>query len=396
MLNRLHSPHRSPDIAEPAALPLNVSVDANGTAVINLTAPSAPPEPKPAPDAAAPAPAGQRIEDVAAALRAQTLTGAPPTAEVATSPPAAGDSVATPVDVLVNTEEPAAALGPLVFEAPSRTADGTPVAITVQSQDELEALQRLQNGYARKEAVAVERAQLAQERAEQQAFTQRLEADPIGFIVDNLPSDVQVQVAEALLARLAPDHAQRFDVLLGDDGARREALLDAREKRTEWLRQSEEQREIVAYRDAIASRIDALIPETASNDDATQFFRNAKLILHDMVRSGATVAPESVASILAGEAKRFGFTSPAPSAPPNATGAKPAPTAAAPAAPIPTPVTPKPAIPLTPQQMLVRGAAAAVIPAGAGAVPSTHTAPPPGMRIEDAAAWFAKRGQMAS
>ena len=282
-----------------------------------------------------------------------------------------------------------------MFSAPSRTPDGEPVSIPVENQEQLEALQRLQNGYARRETIATERKALVQERAEQQAFTQRLEADPIGFIVDNLPLEVQGAVAEILVARLAETMGPRFDELLGSEVTRKEALLNSREQRQQWEAQSQEKTETELYRDSIFAAIEGVIPEFASEGDRVEFFDDARVQISEHIRRGGAVDPATVPQFLAAKVRRYGFDK-TPTAAPTAAATGAVPPVVAPQAPAPAVPSVKPAVPLTQAQMIARGAAAAVVPAGSGAVPSTNAAPPKGMRIEDAASWYRNRAATAA
>lgn len=385
--------HRSPDASEL----YNVSVDHNGMGIVNLNAPSIAPV---AADPLTPAvpvptapPAGLRIENIVAQMAEKgtaTVVEEVREAQADDAPAPSGDS-AESVGAPVETGEPAA----LVFAAPPRTPDGEPVSISVENQEQLEALQRLQNGYARRETLATERKALVQERAEQQAFTQRLEADPIGFIVDNLPLEVQGAVAEVLVARLAETMGARFDELLGSEVTRKEALLNSREQRQQWEVTSQEKTETEVYRDAVFAGIEALIPESASDEDRTEFFDDARVQISEHIRRGGAVDPTMVPQFLAAKVRRFGFDK-NPPAPPTAAPMGATPPVAAPKAPVPAVPTVKPAVPLTQAQMIARGAAAAVVPAGAGAVPSTAAAPPKGMRIEDAASWYRNRAATAA
>ncbi len=389
--------HRSPDASELA----NVSVDPNGVGVINLNAPSVQPPAKDAapltPVVAVPTapPAGLRVEDIVAQMAEKgTATVVEEVkeanaAEVVPAPsgePADGDAAAP-----VETGEPAA----LVFQAPPRTADGEPVPIVVESQEQLEALQRLSNGYARREAIAAERQALIEERTAQQAFTQRLEADPIGFIVDNLPTEIQGAVAEVLIARLAESMGPRFDELLGSEVSRKEALLNSRETRQKWEAETQEKTATELFRDNIFASIEALIPEHASDADRVEFFDDARVQISEHIRRGGAVDPAAVPQFLAAKVRRYGFDKP-PVAEPTAAATGTTPPAVAPKVPVPAVPSAKPAVPLTQAQVIARGAAAAVVPAGAGAVPSTNAAPPKGMRIEEAAGWYRNRATTAA
>ena len=400
MLHPLHL-HRSPDATEA----LNVSVDANGTGIVNLNAPSVAPEPKadvvvPTPTAAAtvaavvpPAPRPLRIEDV----MAQVATGAlvAPQIQPDNAPAAVPAAPATPADGSVDATPAEEPVTPPVFlvTLPPREAGGEPLQLQVSSQDEVDAFNRLNNGYARREQVRALETQLAEKQQRQDMFEQEITMDPHGFVVDRLPPQQQLGIAKALLAKLAGEHGPVFDALLTDEVARREATLEARESREQWREQARQDRAVQVYQTAVLAQVELLIPESADEKDAVEFVQDAGQYLSSIVRAGGTVSPEEVPSLLAGKVKRYGFT-PTASEPVNVSG--PRGTTQVPATPPVVSPAVRPAIPLTPAMMRARADAAAVIPQGAGAIPSTQSRPPKGMRIEDVSAWHQSRGQVAS
>lgn len=383
-MNLLHL-HRSPDATDLA----NVSVDpANGVALINMSAPSVLPAAE-EPAAPAPAPtqevstANMRIEDVVAAMQAQAPTDTAPSGDE--NPDAGADAPTTGAET-----DPAG----YVVELPPREAGGEPLQLQVSTQEEADALRRLNNGYARREEVRAMQEQLAQREAAIEAVTLRFTEDPTGFLVDNLPADRQLAVAKVLVARLAEEHGQELDALLGDSVARREALLESKEQREQWRQKAAEERAVVEYRNQVLSSIEALIPEGASDEDAEEFVRDSGAYLAAIARAGGTVEPDAVSSLLAAKVKRYGFDrAPAPR-PANGSGSRDA--AKVPATPPPPAAPTKAATPLTPALLRARAAATAVTPQGSGAVPATIARPPKGMRIEDAATWFRNQSQAAS
>ena len=361
--------HRSPDATDAAGV---IPTTPDGAGLVDLTA-----RPDPA------APAAPRIEDVAAAMLAQHGDQAAVPGEAGETPaPLAGDGAES-------------APSALVAELPPRTPDGEPVVITVQTQEELEAINRLRNGYARREQIAQEREEVAAERARIAEFTTRLQADPIGWIAENVPAEMQVLVAEAMVARLAGEHRERFDTLLVDEAERKMTLASLTEQRAAWRDQADRATAEERYNAALVTAIQSIVPDGVAQQDYDDFIGDGSRFLASLIRQGQHVRPEDVPALLAGHARRYGFTA-ATSAPTTATtsGSAPAPAAATPAVAAPKPA-PK-AVPLTPADMLRRAAAAAVVPAGAGAVPSTVSRPPSGMRIEDAASWWRQRAQAAS
>jgi hypothetical protein len=351
----------------------NVSVSIDGTAIIDLNAPSV--QPVAVPDAP---PAGQRIEDVVASMQRTEEPEAPAAEEPAP------------------TEEPEAPVAnPLTVQLPPREPNGAPVEVTVETQEQADALRRLHNGYARREDVRSLQEELQKREAAIEAVTMRFTEDPTGFLIENMPQDKQLAVAKVLVARLAEEHAQDFDVLLSDTVARREALLESREQREEWARKSAEERAVAEYRNNVLSAVESLIPDGISDEDADEFVRDSGAYLAAVARAGGAVDPEAVPSLLASKVRRYGFDR-ASAAAANASGSRDA--GKAPASPPPPPAAPtgKPAVQLTPELMRARTAALAVTPQGAGAVPATVAKPPAGLRIEEAAAWYRQRAATAS
>lgn len=376
MLTRLH---RSPDFDS-----LPMVIDDSGTAFINL---NAGPGRAPDVDAVPETPKGMRIEDVMAAVNngGMTVGQIDPASLVPNAPPAT-----EPVSEAAVTEAPDT--GAMVFRAPARESDGSEVEIAVESQEQLEALNRLRNGYERRENLRPIEADLARRETAIQAIEARFSEDPVGFMSDNLPDEMQLAVAKVLVARLAEQHGEVFDILLGDSVARREALLDGQEQRDKWKQAAQQRDEVTQFRQAVLGQLETLIPDNATHDEAIEFVQDCGLFLQDYARNGGTIDPDNVPSLVAAKARRY-FGAAAPAV--TASGPIATPPAPAPPPRVPVPAV-KPAVPLTHAMMRARADAAAVTPQGAGAVPSTSAPPPKGMRIEDVASWLKNRGTAAS
>lgn len=348
-------------------------------------------------------PTGLRLEDAVDQLlkRGAAETATAETTTTTTSEPAApGSADEAPSAPAAGGTAPVSSA--LTVELPPREADGAPITLTVETPEQAEAINRLRNGYARREQVQRERAAIEAQVQAMEAFRARLERDPIGFLTESIPEAVQTQVLQVLVARL---HASQRDVienLTVDEAARERALREAVETRQTWQREYDEQAEVRAYQRSINDAVTALIPETATARDEQAFVRFATTYLSDVLRNtNEPVTPDTVPVLLADYTTRFFGGAPSASAPaaPAASAsvssgaAVPAPVVPAPA--VPPAATPK-VVPLTPAQLHARAAAAAVVPAGAGASPSTLEKPPAGMRLEQAIEWYQKRATVAA
>lgn len=345
---------------------------------------------------------GLRLEDAVDALLRRADGTAPVTPETTT--PASDPAASVPAAEAPSADgagETASASSALTVELPPREADGAPITLTVESPEQVEAINRLRNGYARREQVARERAAIESQVQAMESFKARLERDPVGFLTESIPEPLQVQVLEVLIARLHETQRERIDTLTMDEAARERALRQAVETRQTWQQQYDEQAEVRTYQQAIHGAVAALVPETASAKDEAAFTRFATSYLSDILRTtNEPVTPDTVPVLLAEYTARFfgGGTAPAPTPPPAhasvpSGAAVPAPVVPAPA--VPPAATPK-VVPLTPAQLHARAAAAAVVPAGAGASPTTLEKPPAGMRLEQAIEWYQKRSQVAA
>lgn len=343
-------------------------------------------------------PSGVRLEQAIDVLLKQPT--AAPTGE-ATPPATPATEAAAPAEAPATPAPETPAASPLVVELPPREADGEPIRLTVETPEQAEAVNRLRNGYARREQVARERAAIESQVQAMESFKARLERDPIGFLTESIPEALQSQVLQVLVARLYESQRETIDSLTVDEAARERALRQAVETRQSWQREYDEQAEVRTYQRAIHGAVAALVPETASAKDEQAFVTFATTYLSNVLRTtDEPVTPDTVPVLLADYRARFFGEAPSASAPAT----PPAPASASSGAAVPAPAvapvappaaTPK-VVPLTPAQLHARAAAAAIVPAGAGASPSTLEKPPSGMRLEQAIDWYQQRAKVAA
>lgn len=154
-----------------------------------------------------------------------------------------------------------------------------------------------------------------------------IEHNPEGFVEQNLTPDQQVRLATMLLAR-------HFDALIpiiqGYDAnpssriaATAEAQLLIKQQTDDFRVHGAAQSAAAAVRQAVA----ALIPESAEQDIADQFWADASADVQRALSSGQQIDPANVANILAPRLKLYGFsaagTAPAAKTMPRITLAKP-------------------------------------------------------------------------
>jgi hypothetical protein len=273
-----------------------------------------------------------------------------------------------------------------------RRRDGTTRDVVIEDPELAEEIRTNANdGMRRREFLGAKAAVEARESVIAQAESM-IEHNPEGFVKQNLTDEQQVRLGVMLLSRhfdaLVPI-IQKFDQ---DPNSRfaataeSEQLIRTQSDQLTTLRAS--QTAAATVRQAVA----ALIPDTADQTTADEFWSLASILCVQATNRGERVTPETVPQILASTLKRFGFdgagSSPAPASMPRIISA-------------PSTSTPSPAaqpantaakaladakavqkrIRLRQQQRIN---AAAVPPAGAGAAPVRVPAIAPGTSIKDA------------
>lgn len=203
--------------------------------------------------------------------------------------------------------------GRLFMELPNRQPDGDPHRVPV-TQDALEAagltpaearerLNQLHNGYGRRKALRDERRAFEEER---NAFFEELDADPAGFLANEIDGEIRKDVVKALLREL--DDEAYTEVLqtadeLSDSDARKRARDEAELERRRKADEREEKRsegkdpEVQAIQDAILE----LVPEDMDDLDAHDFVTMAgrRLKTHAVRHKLKELDPAEIPDLLA-------------------------------------------------------------------------------------------------
>lgn len=274
-----------------------------------------------------------------------------------------------------------------------------------------ESINRLRNGYMRKEEFRRQMEDVNQARAELQAVQTRLRYDPENFLIEHIPAERRASVVKHLLADDAVWNAVVEDLARWDQNEleRRAAWAELQAER---LRQSREAEAQIAEERAIAQNalqirdaIGDLVPDGMDPQRADLFRRYAIRDLQQYVNEHGInrLDPAEVPILLhrLGTLQAFGIplpTSPAPQANGRTMGGQTA-------VPQPAPAYRPAARPTGPAGNAVasaapardpgavfraqaerRAAAAAVAPAGVGAAPA-RPRPPEGQTVKERIEW---------
>lgn len=232
--------------------------------------------------------------------------------------PVEGEAVAeTPAD-----GEPVAEETPAEPETPVEVValldrNGQEKSIEVSDPEIAEILRANKNDGMRRDEFN-RRLEAVQKRERDFREVEALLAQPTALAAQMHP-DAQVMMLDYLLATNLdrPEVRTRLEEWYANDIARREALLGMKEKISESQRAVKVQ---IAESERIASvqrTIEAQIPETASPEDAQDFYTAAAAHLGAVEsQRGTRLTPEEVPPLLERFRTRFGFTSPAPTAAP--------------------------------------------------------------------------------
>lgn len=262
-----------------------------------------------------------------------------------------------------------------------------------------ERLARLKNDGMRRNEFQRRIGEVATRESKLKEVEVSMATNPVGFMLDRITPARQIEVARALMAQhfeaLAPD----IEKFWYDESERKLALADIKESTIEARRTTESEVQYQAQIQQVIQTVQGLIPDTANDADAEEFLRDSLLHLEALSRERkAVVNPAEVPTLLTSRLTRYGFPK---------TGT-PAPAKTAPSV---TPVAPSPAAPRVAvarpvgedakaiadrakaaqqRQKIVRAQranAAAVAPAGAGAMPVERPKPPKGADVKAASAW---------
>lgn len=256
-----------------------------------------------------------------------------------------------------------------------------------------ERLQRLQNDGMRKKDYEAKLQTVAQEKAEVQEFFTAMEHNPVGTLLQAIPKEASVKVAEALVAEFWDDLLPLLNQYATDPSHVYKTRLDAREQSTVAERQARAAVEANQQAAAILSATEALVPDTVDVNIRARFLADAERDLIDMATRGVAIRPEAVSQLLQDRIRMYGF---------GQDPVKPTKVAVARRAGHPAPTTTpdveqakqvQAALQKTAQ---VRKQAAAIPPAGRGPVATRKPLVPQGADIETASAALKKANSWAT
>jgi hypothetical protein len=392
MTDTLTAPTTEAAVVAPA-IPVVEALDPKEQASIQT------PAPVPADDPAA------SISEASRALREKALTqprnpdgtfttpeGTPPVTEATPAAPTAPESEAPAPEPVVEAE-------PAVFVLKGDQQRGeSDIELDITGLPP-EVVARLElnetRGMKRKEYESA-MARVEKLRGDLDAFETEISVDPVGVVLNHLAPAKRLDMSEVLLLEHWDALAPLIESLWQDEAGRMRRLTDLKtgvqSRRTEVATTVQAARAATAVKSAVA----ALVPETADESTAAEFYATSIALLQNALSRGETVAPDAVPTLLAAHRRRF-FAADAvepantpPARPKLAVRSAPSPTRAA-VTPSPTTVLSQDAIRA---QTLARTAALATAHAGAGAGAVERPGPGANATIEEASRFLrAQKGR---
>lgn len=183
------------------------------------------------------------------------------------------------------------------------------IEITIDDPAVVERLRRLQNSGMRGKQYRESMAALRAEQAELRDITLEIDVNPHGFILEKLGPEMQLQLAEALLA-------EHFDKLVPvinkfvDDPAEAPKVREGAAKQMRENDRTLAQRKAGAqFAEECRTEVETLIPDTATRDQRERFFRDAERDLLDAAKRGELRSPRDVPRLIADRIRLYGFQS---------------------------------------------------------------------------------------
>lgn len=297
------------------------------------------------------------------------------------APPAAADE--TPTDETVAEEPPE----PKVFVLKGETQRGEQdieLDVTGLPQEVLDRLERSEKQGMRAAEYKQAQQKLRADRSNLDAIVTEMSVDPDGFILNNIAPARRASLAQTLLLDQWDALAPMIEELWQDEAGRLRRIGEITAGIKD--RQGNVQREVQGSRAAadIRAAVGDLVPETADDAIAADFFQTSIALLQARAMRNEPVTAESVATLLKDHRRRFfgADAGAAPSTPPARPKLAVKPRVATPAAtPSPTTVIPQDAVKLAMQR---RAAALATAGQGAGAGAVQRPSGPADETIEQA------------
>jgi hypothetical protein len=294
-----------------------------------------------------------------------------------------------------------------VAEAPAtenvvtlRRRDGSTRDVIIEDPELAQEIRQNMNDGMRRREFLEAKASIEAREAQLKQIDAMLEHNPEAVVYQSLNDDQKIRLTQLLVAEHWDAIVPIINAFAENPSERitttTEAQARMRQQNTQLQSFTAAQESAANVRKAVA----ALIPETAEQDIAEQFWSDASNDVQRAIARGEKVDPASVATILAPRLKLYGFatagSAPAAAAMPRITLASPAPSSSPAAQPandaakqLADAKAAQKRIRLRQQQ---RTNAAAVPPAGAGAAPVRMPAVPAGSTIQEASKQLRKMG----
>lgn len=260
--------------------------------------------------------------------------------------------------------------------------------LVLPDAEAVERFNRAVNDGLRKKDYEAKLQTVAAKEAEVAEFYTALEHNPIGTMLNAIPREVQVQVAQALVAEHWDSLFPQLQQFAQDPTGVYKTRLEAREQAIAADRQARVAVEANQKAQAILTATEALVPDTVTPDIKAAFLADAERDLIALAQQGAAIAPSEVGSLLARRIQMYGFTQQDPARPSKPVVAKRVGT---------NPPKATPSVDQAKQVQArmqetakVRKNAAAIPPAGRGPVATRKPLIPAGADIETASQALAK------
>jgi hypothetical protein len=179
--------------------------------------------------------------------------------------------------------------------------------LVLPDAEAVERFNRAVNDGLRKKDYEAKLQTVAQKEAEVAEFFTALEHNPIGTVINAIPREASLDVARALVAEhwdaLFPE-LQQFSQ---DPTRVRETKLDARERAMQADQQARSVVQANQRAAAILSATEALVPDRVAPEIRTRFLRDAERDLIDAAQRGVAISPDTVQTLLHDRIAMYGF-----------------------------------------------------------------------------------------
>lgn len=297
-----------------------------------------------------------------------------------------GTFAAVPAEAATDVSEPGSEgeTGPVVVALPPRNEGEPEVEIEVSDPAVAERLRELRNNGLRRVKYDQAMAEIEQQRSEFNEFISVLREAPEA-IIDRMPAENRARVLRYLLASDLDTHRDYVAGVYNDDATRRLELAAMKEQQGQQMHIAQSRTAAERKADLIRREIRTLIPETAADGDAQDFYADAESFLARIAHERGDLDPREVATLLAARVARYWGGNGTQQRAPLGEARPVGPTAEAVAKKA---ATARAHVARVQAAQQTRQVAAKVAPQGAGAVPTTTPTPPPGQNLKERLAWF--------